>query len=534
MLKNKYFSYLIIGVLMAGIFVLITNIQLVFQKNHNFHFDPAFYQYKNTITYLHFKENGFIETIGFILTHVRNNPLYHIVLLTIKPNLLSLPNGHLLLNFLIYSLFIFLVYEYTRFLGFTFFVRILIITMIIFLPGNFSHLHGIGSYYLDYPGGMLFSSSLILLFIWSKKKKRHLLIISMFLLGLSILVKYMIIVYVVLFYCPVLAFFIYKNRIYSYKDFLFGLLAFLIVSSFSLIYHIPGFVKHYTEMAYATNMGVLSSAKYFFIILMEFFTGIGLKILIGYFIILFAIIRMRVYPFKEAIPYLYLLIAFPLFFIFVIQTAQARHSILFFVPTLIISIISLVSLAEFSRINVKLKKIFNGLFVLLFVFFSINYISLIHKRVKEFDEEKNTTELIANEIKTHYYDGFTWDSFVDENSLLINLHVFYHHGILPDFLGSKLFSIHKTYLLTNYREEDPYKIAEIAITTIDNLHDMVLVYENIENEKLLLNNANSNIIAQKVSTHVSLSDNWIKHKVISSKKYGQIAVYFRNGKNALD
>ena len=133
MLKNKYFSYLIIGVLMAGIFVLITNIQLVFQKNHNFHFDPAFYQYKNTITYLHFKENGFIETIGFILTHVRNNPLYHIVLLTIKPNLLSLPNGHLLLNFLIYSLFIFLVYEYTRFLGFTFFVRILIITMIIFL-----------------------------------------------------------------------------------------------------------------------------------------------------------------------------------------------------------------------------------------------------------------------------------------------------------------------------------------------------------------------------------------------------------------
>ncbi len=517
------FTRVIIVVLSLLSAALIYYLQTNYIDNHSLYWDPVAYQYYNIKTFLFYQENGFTKTIIYIFNNVSVNPFYHYSLLLINPNLLATPTGHIYINAfglaiftLLYSI---LIFSNSRSIMFTFAMTL----AFILLPGNYSNYNGLGAYFLDFPSSLYFSSSIILLLLYNKNKIYKLMYFSFILLGVSVLMRYIAIIYALILYAPIFFLILTKNWNSIKKNLLHILIPisiFLILTLPFLFKHLKVNYFHYTELGY-NYFTIKESFIYFLEFLRLYFSlkfGLALFIItgVGWF---FSKKSMH----NQIWINLILFAVVPILLIVILKTKNAPHAFSFFVPIFFIGLGNLIGPIKHFKKNALISIICMLLIIIASSFYRIhNY----YKESNKTDENLALDNFLVNEIESLDQNYVLWDTFFFEYAEIPSVHSFYQTNYLPQCLGNKVFTVHEKYWQALFPDMNKFEIYISIINLIKN-HDMVVVFKNSRDADKYLNNEISIYIASKIAMYVKESENWELSNNFVSKKYGTLSVYNR-------
>lgn len=534
MLKNKlnslfiffeniplYVYYIGISILLLAITIVAYFLQELFYNTHTLFLDPAFYHYY-LIQLKDFAESHTIfETIKYEFIH-NGKSFFRTLPLLFFPKLLSIKYSFLITGLPIFYFFTISLFvniyriQKNKFFAFTFIFLFLCSDILI------SPIFGITVFWLDLIAGFSIGVVTMHIYLWYKERKKIDLVFVFVFSIITILSRDRIFIFLCAINLPVIIIIFNKlikkefskSNTYLLIGFFFLVFIPLIIRDFIFIYkdYVAGF-------GYGMHNGISKAFDVFStVFIKQFFNQYFLTFILV--ILLFLVINSN--NKGKLIYYLYSILITPFLMVVILQSTEARHVYMGFIPVIFLFPI---------LFPINKKAIFIILSVCLLLIGSINfYINFDKIRWRNMNpntyaiDSKKLTDIISNKINN---DSLTWMSFYDENLLIPQVSAFYENGFkFKPIDYSIFFSIHKTYFICHHKTSDIFTIKNNFINNL-NKFDFVLVPEKNQIPKLF-NNDISIAVSKAVTNEVDSSINWKLDTIVYTDTYGKISIFINN------
>jgi hypothetical protein len=501
---------------------------------HPYFFDAVSYSLYNAKLHQLVEEIGQVTVIRGELLNNNRNPLRTVPLVMFAPSLLAHPFGHMATSLPSLFAFVFL-------LGYSLYRRVGRLAPAIsgssiaaLLPGLYNPISGIAAYWLDLTAALLMGAAILALLNSNHGRQLRWLLVFVLLGSCAAFARYVSIAYLLFASGPVFAWHLF-SRVRKEGNWPRSVLLPALVTTVTgvlvagpyLFAHVGSVSEFYRTYGYALGTPVATSIKAVLTSLRAFIGPAGILaifVLTGAWLL--QVVRARNFDTEGLLVPVWLVLAIPIFQIFVLKT-WAPHTISYAAIPLLVALALL-----WARFVKKDGALFKraGLIVMLIIcagwggYYTTEWKLSSHPSPEAAEAKVLQTQLA--DILAQYGRKTVWNAYFDEVSWIPSLDAFYRHGILPLPLNQDyVFSIHESVYKGNYPGWGSAQINEALYKNANTWLNIAVVFdEPSEAEKYLPNELSRNA-ARYLADAIKNNPAWRKDHEIETHRYGRLAVY---------
>lgn len=535
--KHQRFLLVLISVILTAVIgIICVYIEKDYLSRNPYFYDSASYMEQSVRLYENYRLHGSYPQ--FVCDILTSNPVLRNLPFIFAPSLLENQFAHLWTALPMFACFLFfcglLVVKKTNNMFFAVSaIACFSCFYLLFDPNT-----GLGAYWLDLPASFLLASSAICIYIYNNEGRMRWLILFSCLFALSILSRYIMVVYGSLLLAPLL-FFGFIKKWHSSREFLKSIVyPGLIVLSIILVLagpfvflHFEKMLFYYSKMGYSLSHPWKDCAYNFWFFLRD---NVTIAYIILYLSMPLGSILLsnerKFLKFDDSVACFFLVGALPIFWVFVINSYNYPCQYLVWVPFLFVSCLFLVRSFETSRFSMFFSLALCTISLSVSTYVVFDKIANAKKPVSEQKIINSTIALFLKEANAR-----KWAVYFDERKQLVNMAAYYEQGFfsIGDLLLDvpTLFSIHQAYFQAHFPSMSAQEVADTVAKNALSMLDAAVVFDNPSMvDSIKFNNPYSRSVAKAVSLAFATSPDWENISVLETKSYYRLAFYVRKSK----